>query len=59
MLNFLAFSFCMVNMQKRSSKDINQTAANIVAQNKGQPLPVVNAQPNKKLLPSRLDGSAD
>lgn len=34
-------------MPKRSSKDLNQTAANIVAQSTGQSLPVINRQPAK------------
>jgi hypothetical protein len=34
-------------MPKRSSSDLNQTAANIVAQSTGQPLPIVNPSPIK------------
>jgi hypothetical protein len=34
-------------MPKRSSKDLNQTAASIVAQHTGQPLPVITPKPEK------------
>jgi len=34
-------------MPKRSSKDLNQTAASIVAQHTGQALPVVTPKPEK------------
>jgi hypothetical protein len=34
-------------MPKRSSKDLNETAASIVAQHTGQPLPVLTPKPEK------------
>ena len=34
-------------MPKRSSKDLNQTAASIVAEHTGQPLPVIPPKPQK------------